>query len=173
MKLHLRAYEAVREIKRTGKIKISIKGLTTPLACTIENRKTCHIKFTKGVCCINHSKEHHTQYCLEEIENLPPEIKKFVDSEGNVAFDENGHCKLIPICSKDYTHKPLLCSIAPLGFNKNGRLILQRMAWLRPCPLYKQGDPIYISMKDCLIQVLGQENYSIIVQMIKEGVEEN
>lgn len=148
-------------------LKISVKGLTKKLSCNPKNREICYT-FVKGVCCINHKKGHYTKYHIEEISKLPEEIKNFVDKEGNVKFYENGYCSLIEYCKKDKTIMPVICRLAPLGFNKSGRLIMKRMAWLRPCPFYGKGEEAYKEMKDCLIQIFGENIYKQIEDICKE-----
>lgn len=144
---------------RNGDIKISTKCLSMKLDCSKEIRKKCG-----GACCKGHNEIMLPEFsCGEEIKK---EIEKELENK-KVKFNLNGECNLIDYCLKDGSGRPLECKLAPLGFNKSGRLITKRWAWLRPCPAYGKGKPIYIAMKDCLIEVFGEEIYKKIVMMIE------
>ena len=169
--INLLDFKFVQEIKNGGKIKISIKGLKKSVDCSPEKRKECY-KYKRGACCINHKNGHCTQYDLDELKLLPEKIKNCVDSNGVVKQDGTGICILLNECIKNPLIKPTVCSLYPIRFNKSGRLILHRMAWLRPCPMYGKGNPVYISIKDNLIQVFGEEIYKKIVYMVENGIEE-
>lgn len=168
--INIRDYDFVQKIKSGEmKFKYSLKGLTKEFGCTPNNRETCY-KFGRQACCINHRKKHHTKYHPDEIKILPEEVKKFVADNGDVEFEKKGenkgHCKLIAFCKDNPSVKPLICTLAPLGFNAQGKLVMKRMAWTRPCPYYKKGgQPAYEAMKDCLIQVFGE---GIYYKMVKE-----
>jgi len=168
----LRNYDNIQKIKNGGTIKISIKGLTKILGCSPQNRMVCG-KLSKNACCIHHSKEHHTRFHPDEVHSLPDNIKQLLNPDGTLkVIPESGHCVLIENCILHPDQKPSSCALAPLGFNSAGRLIIKRMAWTKPCPFYGKGDPIYISMKDCLIAVFGETAYNNICKMIESGIEE-
>ncbi len=133
------------------------------LSCTPEMRAICD-----GACCRGHNETMLPTFALGEkiIDEIKHEVK-----DGRVNFDKCGNCNLIPYCIKDGSGRPIECKLAPLGFNKSGRLITKRWAWFRPCPAYGKGEPIYISMKDCLIDVFGLETYKTICWMVENNIE--
>ena len=151
------------DLIKAGKIKISTKCLSMNLACTKEMRAKCD-----GACCRGHNEVMLPTYA--DGEKLTKDVEKYIENN-RVKFDENGNCKMLPYCIKDGSGRPIECKLAPLGFNKAGRLITKRWAWFRPCPAYGKGEPIYISMKDCLIDVFGEERYKTICWMVENNIE--
>ena len=149
--------------KNTGEIKISVKGLIKNLDCSAAGRAQC-----KGACCKGHNEVLLPTYHSTEMEELPKHFLNKVKNDGRVKYDENGDCKLIKQCLKEPQFRPIQCKLSPLGFNKSGRLILKRWSWLRPCVCYNKGNPIYISMADCLKEVFGEEIYKKILRKIDE-----
>jgi len=154
------------EVKKTGNIKISIKCLTKLLDCSEEGRNLCG-----GFCCLHHNETLLPTYSEEELIELPLGTKKYVRNDGKVDYDEKGQCKLLQQCTEDGRYRPVECKLSPLGFNNTGRLILKRWCWLIPCPRYGKGEPVYKSMKSCLVEVFGQEIYDKIVSGIKNNKE--
>ena len=170
-------YEFLEKIKNgEAKLKISIKSLTKKIDCTPENRILCHTDFKKGMCCEGHP-NHGNQYHKNEIKYLPPEVLKYVDKNGVLKYvdnlsDKKNKCPIINICIKNQSVMPAVCALFPLAFNNNGRLIIRRMVWMRPCPFYGRGKPLYISMKDKFIELFGNNIYSKIKYMIENNIEE-
>lgn len=159
----LRDYEFVKQAKQNNKIKkISKISLLKNIACSPENRKIC-----QGSCC-NLTLSCRPQFHPEEIKKLPLHLKKFIEPDGKVKIINN-NCPLREECLKNPNIKSTDCLLAPLGFNKQGTLIIKRWVWLKPCPFYNKGKiPIYIAMKNCLIKCFGKKIYKDI-----KGVCEN
>lgn len=152
------------DLFKAGNIKISIKFLSMKLHCSQEMRNACN-----GACCKGHNSVMLPTF--SEGEKIIEEIKDYC-FENKVKFDECGNCSLIDYCISDGSGRPIECKLAPLGFNKAGRLIMKRWAWFRPCPAYGKGEPIYISMRDCLIETFGKETYDMICWMIKNNIQD-
>jgi len=157
----LRDYELVQEAKRTGKLLISVNWLLTPLEC---NPAVCG-----GHCCKNHRGTPTTaHYHPNELHKLPKEVLQFIEEDSStVKLDEKGDCALIPYCQQNSSIIPTECRLFPLGFSKWNRLIIKKPAWTGRCPFYRVGRPVYISMKQCLIDVFGEELYNKIVQEVE------
>ncbi len=159
--MSFRDYEFVKQVRESNNIKISVKGLIKLLDC---DPATC-----QGLCCREHTGELVSSYHLREIEEkLPSRLRHLVDSYGNIQI-EKGNCQLIPHCIENPSIIPVSCRLFPLGFNKAGRLIIKRWSWVKPCPSYNKGRPIYIAMKQCLTEVFGEEIYNKIVKEIEEA----
>jgi len=151
----LRDYELVQVSKRNGWAKISVNWLLTPL--------TCDPIACGGRCCKNHSGNATAHYHPEELQKVPTELKHFVTEDGTISCDNKGNCNLIPYCTKDSSIIPTECRLFPLGFSKWERLIIKKPAWTGMCPAYRKGTtPLYISMKQCLVEVFGEEIYKQI-----------
>ncbi len=155
----LRDYELVQKSKKDGWVKISVEWLLSPLDC---NPEIC-----KGLCCKRHKGTPTTaHYHPDELAKLPDWVKDFVKDDGStVKLDWKGDCALIPYCQKDSSIIPTECRLFPLGFSKWGRLIIKKPAWTGRCPMYRTTEkPIYIAMRQCLIDVFGEEIYKQIEQ---------
>jgi len=157
----LRDYIFTKEARKNNKLrKISVPSMLKKIDCTPANRLKC-----QGYCC-NLTLACRPQFHPEEIKKLPPRLKKFIESDGKVTVIDN-KCPLVEDCLKNPNIKSVDCMLAPLGFNKKGTLIIKRWVWLKPCPFYGKGKPIYIAMKDCLIDAFGEKIYNDIVQEVK------
>jgi len=158
----LRDYELVQKAKRDGWVKISVSWLLSPLDC---NPGIC-----EGRCCRKHSGNSTAHYHPDEMWKIPEELKYLVAEDGTISCDSRGSCKLIPYCIKNPEIIPTECRLFPLGFSKWERLIIKKPAWTGMCPAYREGNiPIYISMKQCLIDVFGKEIYQGIVDIIENS----
>jgi len=157
-------YKYYCDLFKAGNIKISIAGLTKKLECNQEMRNKC-----QGACCKGHNAVMLPTFSVGE--KIKQEIENLVENK-KVKFNRCGECELIDYCISDGSGRPIECKLAPLGFNKSGRLVMKRWAWLRPCPAYGFGEPIYISMADCLKETFGLEIYDVICWMIKNNIED-
>lgn len=158
--MSLRDYEFVQEARRTGKILISVKGLTRALEC---DPVAC-----QGLCCRGHNPNLTSHYHNGELSKLPSKFLEFIDTKNNnaVRINNKGECLLIPYCLENPAMIPTECRLFPLGFNRWGRLVMKRWAWMKPCPAYNKGRPIYIAMKQCLIDIFGEKIYLQIAREI-------
>ena len=161
--MSLRDYKQAQQAKRTGKLLLSIKGLLTPLECTPT--------ICQGRCCRKHNANLTSHYHSEELSKLPVELLEFVDTtnSNSIRIDSKGNCKLIPYCMENSSIIPTECRLFPLGFNKCGRLVLKRWVYTGACPMYGKGQPIYIAMRQCLVDVFGEVVYSNIVHQIENN----
>ena len=149
-------------IKHPEELKLS-KWLLYNLDCTLEGRKRCG-----GKCCKGHTNNEtkgqtHVQYMEDELKHLPVSFKEHIID--GVVQNRNGVCELIELCLKYPQHKPIECKLAPLTIT-NGRLVIQ-YATIHPkagCPNFKKGNYVYITMKDNLIDIFGQEFYDRLVK---------
>ena len=156
----LRDYELVQKAKEDGFVKISVSWLLSPLDC---DPVACG-----GRCCRKHSGNSTAHYHPEELWKVPEKLKYLVTEDGTISCDSRGNCNLIPYCLENPEIIPTECRLFPLGFSKWGRLIIKKPAWTGMCPMYRTTDkPLYISMKQCLTEVFGEEIY----KQIKEAVE--
>ncbi len=144
----LRDYEFTQQTRKTGELKISIKGLTRALEC---DPVEC-----QGFCCSHFTDSRFSTHHPDELEKLPQNLRHLVNRNGTTKVF-NKRCPLISHCIKDPSIIPTECRLFPLGFNSAGRLILKRWAWVKPCPAYNKGRPIYVAMKQCLIDIFGEE----------------
>jgi len=159
-----RDYELVQKSKQDGWVKISIPWLLTMLTC---NPVAC-----EGRCCKKHSGNSTARYHPDELWKVPSNLKHLVAEDGKISCDSKGSCNLIPYCLEDPSIIPTECRLFPLGFSKWGRLILKKPAWTGMCPEYRKGTvPVYISMKQYLIDVFGEEIYRKIVEAIESSPE--
>jgi len=146
----LRDYELVQQAKKAGWVRVSPKWLLTPLDC---DPVAC-----QGLCCKELNEETFPQFYPEELARLPKELLKFIETDGRVKLNGNGDCSLIPYCKDNPSIISVSCRLFPLGFSKWGRLIIKKPAWEGRCPFYGKGTiPLYISMRQCLIDVFGEQ----------------
>jgi hypothetical protein len=158
-------------------LKWSRKWLKQHFDCTLEGRKICG-----GKCCYGHvdiptNKKIHVQYTNDEWKEIPKEkkeeIKKYLTKEMIVKVNEE-ECSLINFCLENPKFKPRECKLSPLTFSKKGVLRVEyrkicgpppdRKPW---CPNYKKGPPVWIAMKDNLIDLFGEEFYDRLKQDMK------
>ena len=152
----LRDYELVQEAKKKGWVIVSVKWLMTPLEC---DPVAC-----QGRCCRKHNNTSTAHYHPAELSKLPKELQHFVNSDGSIQYENKGSCYLIPYCIKNPSIIPTECRLFPLGFSKWGRLIIKKPAWTGQCPMYGKGRPVYISMRQCLIEVFEEKIYNGILE---------
>lgn len=164
----LRDYEFVQRAKETGELKISCAWLSKLLDCS---PTAC-----KGICCTNHYEGLTAHYHPQEVDKLLDKlgyaskitfIRKYLEQDmSTIKLDENKNCSMIPVCQNQPNLIPVECRLFPLGFNLQGRLVLKRAAWgsTSRCPAYGHGLPAYMSMKQCLVDTLGEQLYERIVK---------
>jgi len=158
----LRDYELVQKAKRDGWVKVSIKGMTRALDC---DPAAC-----QGLCCRGHNSVLASHYHPDELAKLPENLRHLVAPDGTIFYDNKGNCSLIPHCLENPSIIPNECRLFPLRFNSSGRLVMTRWAWVKPCPSYNKGRPIYISMRQCLVDVFGEEVYNNILLAVENNV---
>lgn len=160
----LRDYELVQKAKQEGWVKISAKWLLTPL--------TCDPVACQGRCCRKHSGNSTAHYHPDELWKVPGHLRHLVLQDGSITCDSKGNCNLIPHCMSNPNIIPTECRLFPLGFSKWERLIIKKPAWTGMCPAYRKGEiPVYVSMKQCLVEVFGEEVYSRIVEAVESSSE--
>lgn len=163
-KMPKRDYEFAKLARNEGRLrKISKIGMLASIECSPENRLKC-----SGMCC-NLTNSCRPTFHEEEIRKLPKHLRKFLEKDGSMKVI-NHPCPIREECLKNPNIKSTDCALAPLGFNKQGTLIIKRWVWLKPCPFYnnkKTRKAIYIAMKDCLIQVFGEKIYQQIVKEVE------
>ena len=151
----------------------SVPFLLKHLDCTPKGHRLC-----QGKCCKNHSnqktpKKIHVKYFKKELESFPLDIQKQIKKYLNkdlVVQNKKGRCLLEQFCLEQPKYKPIECKLFPLIINKNGKLILSNWGMLC-CPNYKKGNkPIYVVMKDNLIDVFGEEIYKQIKKKCEEEI---
>jgi len=155
----LRDYEFAQLARHTGKISISIKCLTRPI--------DCQPSLCSGLCCRLHNPSLTSHYHTEELYRLPSDLRNLLNEDNSVRVDDKGNCLLIPHCLANPSIIPTECRLFPLGFNKSGRLIYKKWIMVSKCPAFNTGQPAYISMKQCLIDVFGEEIYGKIVKEVE------
>lgn len=147
--------------KHPEELRISIPWLSKCFDCTPEGRKIC-----QGRCCYGHVNELSNnkifvKYYDDEWELIPSDIKKelkpFLTDERIVKVNNN-RCSLTNFCLENPQYKPRECKLYPLTITKNGLLVLDRNVFFI-CPNYKKGLPLWITLKNNLIDLFGQEFY--------------
>lgn len=158
--------ELITKARKNGYVKISTKWLTKKVNCTPEGLKLC-----EGKCCnkltSNVSKGVFVKI-WDGLDNIPPEWQKYIDN--NIVKNTNGVCSLQPYCIDNPQYRPIECKLYPLNFNSTGRLILEQRCQFH-CPNYNKGNiPIYIAIKDNLIDIFGITVYNNMVKEINGQV---
>jgi len=142
-------------VKHPEEIRISKKWMLQRLDCTPAGRLNC-----EGFCCYN---KDHVMYSEEEFDTLPDFFK--IHTKDRVVKNKDGICELIDLCLKHPEYKPLACKLIPLTIDKNGILRIQYGAICGGCPNFKKGDkPVYVTMKEDIIHIFGQEFYDRLVE---------
>jgi len=146
-------------VKHPEEIRISKKWMRQILYCSKEGRKIC-----KGFCCKHIRNGTYVQFKKSEIDKLPKEYHKYFDKDGILKV-ENNTCPLIEYCVQHPEIRPLDCRLPPLTIDKNGILRIQYGAICGGCPNFKKGDkPVYVTMKEDIIHIFGQEFYDRLVE---------
>lgn len=136
--------------------KISIPWLSKKVDCTPEGRKLC-----QGKCCTG------GYYHENELWRVPEGLRHMLVKKDDGRYGTqpypppNGRCPLYDICMNNAIVKPQFCWLYPIVINKNGTMILS--SWVvRNCPNYGKGEEAWISLKDNIIEALGQDTYDWI-----------
>jgi len=153
-------------VNHPEEIKISKNWMNVILDCTPKGRKFC-----KGKCCYDHGdkkdKGIFVRYTDDEVKKLPKSFKKHIKDNNVVKVDKDGKCELINLCMKYPKYKPIECKLIPLTIDKRGLLQIY-VGSLSGCPNLNRGKtPVYIAMKDNLIDLFGEEFYKRLENKMK------
>lgn len=166
-------YKQVKEIREGSYLTVSVKLLSKNIDCTANGRKICDGRCCKGHVNTKQKGKIFVRYTKEELESFPEEIQKEIKTHTNnelVVQNEEGICSMLSFCLKNPVYKPIECKLFPFVFNKQGRLVVDRWAIFH-CPNFGKGEPSYITLKDNLIDVFGNDCYKSIVKQIEEKKE--
>jgi len=158
----------IHYINNPDAIKISKKWMNIILDCTPKGRKHC-----QGKCCTGHVDKNvkgktFVQYTDKEVKKLPKSFKKYLTKDNIVKVDEKGNCKLIKLCLKYPKYKPIECKLSPLTIDEKGVLRIQYASICGACPNFKKGKlPIYITLKNDIIDLFGEEFYKRLENKMK------
>ena len=148
--------------KHPDELRISTAWLSKCFDCTPSGRTIC-----QGNCCTGHVNELSTnkifvRFYDDEWELIPDKIKLQLApflTDQRVVKNIDGKCTLLQFCMKNSQYKPRECKLYPLTISKNGLLVVDFKATYYYCPNYKKGLPIWITLKNNLIDLFGEEFY--------------
>lgn len=143
-------------------IKISKKWLNHKFNCNTDYIKTV----CKGRCCEGTNKILIS--LLPEEETQQKQIGNKVENHLLLPDPKTGKCPNKTedgLCKLHYTDiKPFGCIISPFTINKNNTLIIRHRYSKFKC--HGTGKPAYITFKDSLTKLFGEDQYNILINDI-------
>ena len=147
--------------KHPNELRISVPWLSKCFDCTPTGRVNCQGNCCKGNVNELSEKKIFVRYYNDEWNLIPNSIKEQLKpflTDDRIVKVNAGVCTLLQFCLENPQYEPRECKLYPLTISKSGLLVVSRNAYFK-CPNYNKGKPVWITLKNNLIDLFGQDFY--------------